>query len=80
MRNLDKKKPNLAICAIARLENAYINEWVEWHLKLGVDHIYVYDNKFGCEDSIDTVLLDRFRDKVTIIECFNRKAFQYNAY
>lgn len=32
------------ICAIAKNENDYINEWVDYHLSLGFDHIYLYDN------------------------------------
>lgn len=32
------------ICAIAKHENAYINDWVNYHLALGIDHIYLYDN------------------------------------
>lgn len=32
------------LCAIAKQENLYIREWVEYHLKLGFDHITIYDN------------------------------------
>lgn len=32
------------ICAIARDEGNYIDEWITYHLKLGFDAIYVYDN------------------------------------
>ena len=33
-----------AICAIAKNENAYVNDWVNYHLALGFDKIYLYDN------------------------------------
>lgn len=33
-----------AICAIAKYENAYINDWVNYHLALGFDKIYIYDD------------------------------------
>lgn len=33
-----------AICVIAKKENAYVNEWVNYHLSLGFDKIYLYDN------------------------------------
>lgn len=33
-----------AICTIALQEECYIDEWIQYHLKLGFDHIYVYDN------------------------------------
>jgi len=35
---------NTAICAIAKYENVYINDWVNYHLNLGFDHIYIYDD------------------------------------
>lgn len=34
----------VAICAIAKRENLYVNEWVNYHLNLGFDKIYLYDN------------------------------------
>lgn len=35
---------NLSICAIIKDEDQYLEEWVSYHLALGVDHIYLYDN------------------------------------
>lgn len=32
------------LCAIAKLENQYIREWVEYHKDLGFDNIVLYDN------------------------------------
>lgn len=32
------------ICAIAKDEEYFIKEWVEYHLSVGFEHIYVYDN------------------------------------
>jgi hypothetical protein len=32
------------ICAIALDEELYIDEWIRYHLLLGFNHIYVYDN------------------------------------
>ena len=32
------------LCAIAKWEDAYIDEWLGYHLRLGIDRIYVYDN------------------------------------
>lgn len=33
-----------AVCAIAKDEGPYIDEWVRYHLALGFDAVYVYDN------------------------------------
>lgn len=35
----------LAICAIAKNEGPYFEEWIEWHHKQGVDKFYIYDNE-----------------------------------
>ena len=42
----NKKKSNttIAMCAIAKMENRYIKYFVDYYLKLGYDHIYLYDN------------------------------------
>lgn len=58
----------VVICAIAKNEHLYINEWVKHYLSLGIDHIYLYDNdnpnsKF-IGNYIDKVLLD----KITIYD------------
>ncbi|WP_281510165.1 glycosyltransferase family 92 protein [Muribaculum gordoncarteri] len=33
-----------AICAIFRNEARYMREWIEYHLLIGVDHIFLYNN------------------------------------
>ena len=40
----------LAVCAIAKNEGAYFQEWIEWHRSVGVEKFYIYDN----ESSDDT--------------------------
>lgn len=44
----------LAVCAIAKDEGPYFREWVEWHLKQGVEKFYIYDN--GSTDCTKVVL------------------------
>lgn len=34
-----------AVCAIAKNEGPYFQEWVEWYLGQGVDKFYIYDNE-----------------------------------
>ena len=36
---------NLAICCIVKDENEYLEEWINYHLKTGVQHFYIYDNE-----------------------------------
>jgi hypothetical protein len=34
----------MAICAAVRNSHADVTEWLDWHLALGVDRIYVFDD------------------------------------
>lgn len=48
----------VALCAMAKCENLYINEWCEYHLALGFDHIYIYDNNEPDGERITDVIND----------------------
>lgn len=62
------------ICAIAKNENAYIDNWVNYNLNIGFDHIYLYDNNDGKTDWVGKYITQK--DKVTIINVNNvRKQF-----
>lgn len=60
LRNKMKKSGNvkpkhyLSICAIAKNEAPYFEEWIEWHRDLGVEKFYIYDNE--STDNIKEVL------------------------
>lgn len=42
----EKKYPfYLAVCAIAKNEGRYLQEWIEYHNMLGVGKFYIYDNE-----------------------------------
>lgn len=56
------KKYQLAICAIFKNESKYIEEWIEYHKMIGVQHFYLYDN-----DSTDDIsILQKYIDDNTI--------------
>ena len=38
---------NTALVCIAKDEDNYILEWIDYHLKLGFNHIYVYCNDWN---------------------------------
>lgn len=41
----DKRyKYNTSICAIAKNEESYLIEWLDHHLNLGFNHVYIIDN------------------------------------
>ncbi len=39
----DEKKYNLSVCATFSDEAPYLEEWIEYHKMLGVDHFYLYN-------------------------------------
>ena len=75
-----KTYPNVAIVAIARLENPYINEWIKYHSQLGFNHCYVYDNSCGEEQRIDTVLTEENRAVCTVVPAYDKLTYQKAAY
>ena len=38
-------KPYLSICAIYRWEGPYLREWVAFHKLMGIERIYLYNNR-----------------------------------
>ena len=45
-------KPNIALVAAVKNEGPYLVEWIAYHLMLGVEHIYLYDDWSG-DNSIE---------------------------
>lgn len=43
------KKYSISICAIFKDEAPYLAEWLEHHLKIGIEHFYMYDNNSSDE-------------------------------
>ena len=58
---------NVAICALAKYENEYINEWVKYHLNLGFDRIVLFDNNEQNYPYVGRRIDEDLKDKVTII-------------
>ena len=59
-----------ALIVIGRQENRYCREFIEHHLKVGIDHIFVLDNNRQGEDHFEDVLQDYIEaGKVTIKGC-----------
>ena len=73
-------KPSVGIVAIARFEDLYINEWIQYHLGLGFNHIYVYDNSYDGEKPLSEIISPMYMDRTTIVPAHNKPAFQKQAY
>ncbi len=58
-----------AVVLVIKDENKYLNEWIEHHLNIGFDHIYIYDNG-SKEKVIDVVSLlnKENKQKITVVD------------
>ncbi|MCQ2204766.1 MAG: glycosyltransferase family 92 protein [Bacteroidales bacterium] len=66
-KNMKPKKYTLSICAIFKNEAPFMKEWIEFHLLMGVDHFYLYNN--NSEDNFREVLAPYVEQGVvTLIE------------
>lgn len=70
---------DVAICAIARCENKYLREWVDYHWKLGAKKIYIYDNGFGNEEKVADVLEDYIKPGIVKVIDFRNQGGDFNA-
>ena len=76
----------LSICAVTQDEGRWLKEWIEYHLLVGVEHFWIYDNN-SKDNSVE--ILKPYVEK-GIVELFdwpfpthNHKAYldmQYGAY
>ena len=57
---LSKKNENskikVCLCAIAKDENLYINDFLKHYKKLGYDHIYIYDNNDINDEKVENII------------------------
>lgn len=43
-KKIEEKAHKVTICAIFKNEGSYLKEWIEYHIIVGVDHFYMYNN------------------------------------
>lgn len=71
----------IVICAIAKYENKYILEWIDYHLNLGFTKIYLFDNNdTEGERIVDVVNQYNYSGKVEIIDVRGQKYVQKKVY
>ena len=62
------KKIKIAICTMAKLENLYIKEFIEYYEKLGIDNIFIYDDNDEGKERIKDVAPNTKKIKVEIYD------------
>lgn len=61
----------IAICSLHKNTNPYVNEWVEHHLNIGFDHIYIVETNDNDTPYIGDFINPQYMDKVTITHISN---------
>ena len=58
-----------AVILLIKDENRYLKEWLDWHLNLGFEHVYIYDNgeKDHVQEIVDLYAAET-QQKITVID------------
>ena len=71
----------VALCAIARQENRYVCEWLDYYQSIGVAKVFLYDNYHGDEERLADVVQPYVESGfVELIDVGNRYRMQCRAY
>lgn len=62
-----RRKYFVAIVAIFKNENDYLEEWLDFHIKQDIDHFYLYDNNDISYDDETMKILNKYKDKITYV-------------
>ena len=75
---VDADAVTLAVVAIIKNEAAYIEEWVKYHILVGVERFYLYDN--GSTDETRTLLAPYIQKGLIVLKEFPGQKRQLPAY
>lgn len=75
--NVISDKNKVAICAIAKNEDLYLDEWVEHYLKLGASHIYIIDNNDNETEKLKELKANK---NITIIPLYGEQKLKEIGY
>lgn len=71
----------ILLCCIARLENSYIREFINYYKNIGVTNICLYDNNMDGEEDFNDIISDYINDNFVILKNYrNKKVCQMDAY
>jgi hypothetical protein len=61
----------IAICLIIKDENEYLQEWIDYHRSIGIDHFFIYDNesKEPVKDNSKDVTVKLWTDNIHASQC-----------
>lgn len=69
---------HLSLCLIVKNENTYLREWLDYHILIGVEHFWIYDNE--SDDPVSNTLADYIRSGWVTVNHIKGPAMQLYAY
>ena len=61
----ENKNLRFALCTMGKEENQYLNEFVDYYIKLGINHIFIYDDNPPNYKQMSDSLDDKYKQNVT---------------
>lgn len=58
----------VVLCCLAKNEEKYINDFVRWYVKIGVDTIYIFDNNEPSKPTIDNFIDTKYHDNIQVMD------------
>jgi len=58
----------ISLCTMGKKENLYVSEFVDYYIKLGIDHMFIYDDNDQNIEKILNALGNKYKNKVTVYE------------
>lgn len=79
------KNKIIAICAILKDEHQYLKEWVDYHLSIGIDYIYLYEDinsitHIDIVENYDNVFLQSLDKFIDLNHCLGKQFKLYNKF
>lgn len=68
LKDFHKGNIKICLCTMGKEENLYAKEFIEYYIKLGFDHLFIYDNNSPNTEKIIEVLENKYINQVTIYE------------
>jgi hypothetical protein len=68
----------VVLVCIAKNEDYYIEEWIDYHKKIGVDNIFIYQNDWRFDKNIDGVYKIEFHGQTKQVEAYNHFIQNYH--
>ena len=64
--DLENRDIKVALCTMGKMEHLYIKEFIEYYIKLGIDHIFIYDDNPPGIKSFSEIIDNKYKNIVTV--------------